>query len=122
MSENSNSNTSSVIEQSGKQVMKVYAARDYDARNPRLTNYVEINLPEFTPTIPKDDQYEQISISSGYCLNQNFPINGETVRLSHSILLPLLRGTSCPVYFPKNTPFILFTPTTRLEDGYLLYI
>lgn len=117
-----NMNSSSIINQSGKQVMKVYAARDYDAARPRLTNYVEINLPEYTPTIPKDDQYEQISISSGYCLNQNFPINGETVKLSHSITLPLLRGTTCPVYFPKNTAFILFTPTTRLEDGYLLYI
>ena len=112
----------STIEASGKQVMKVYAARDYDVKRPRLTNYVEINLPEYVPTIPKDDQFEQLGISGGYCLNQNFPSTGSTVKLTHCISLPLMRGTTCPVYFPKNTAFLLFTPTSRLEDGFLMYI
>jgi len=110
------------IKTTDKQVMKVYAARDYDLKHPRLTNYVDINIPEYTPTIPRDDKFEMIGISSNYCANSNFPINDTSVEVTHYITLPLLRGTQCPVYFNKDTPFLLFTPTGRLEEGYLLYM
>lgn len=112
----------STIKNSGKQVMKVYAARDYDFKRPRLTNFVEINIPEYVPTIPRDDKFEQVGVNGGYCVNSNFPNTTGVVKMTHYISLPLLRGTTCPVYFKKDTPFILFTPTSRIEDGYLLYI
>jgi hypothetical protein len=105
-----------------KQVMKVYAARKYDAANPRLTNYVQVNVPEYTPTVPQDDSYEQISLSGSYFANTNFPVTTGTVKMTHCLELPLLRGTTCPVYLEKGTPFLLFTPTTKIEEGYLLYI
>lgn len=112
----------STIQTADKQVMKVYAAREYDHKNPRMTDYVEINMPEYVPTIPRDSQYEQIGITNNFCANQNFPVTDSTIKMVHSIELPLLQGTTCPVIFPKDTPFLLFTPTTRIEDGFLLYI
>lgn len=112
----------SILENVGKQVMKVYAARDYDLKNPRLTKYVEVNLPEYTPTIPRDNQFENIGLSGNFFVNQNFPVNDATIKSTHFLSLPLLGGTDCPVYFKKDTPFLLFTPTSRMEDGYLLYI
>ena len=111
-----------MLQNAAKQVMKVYAARDYDLERPRLTNYVEVNIPEYTPTIPRDDQYEQIGLSGGYFVNENFQVTTGNIKINHFLTLPLLRGTICPVYFKKDTAFILFTPTTRLEDGFLLYI
>lgn len=105
-----------------KQVMKVYAARAYTAEKPRMTNSVLVNIPEYTPTVPKDDQCERIGLSGGYFANQNFPITTGTVKMAHCIELPLLQGTRCPVYMEKGTPFLLFTPSTKIEEGYLLYI
>lgn len=110
------------IKPASKQVMTVYAARNYDYKNPRLTNYIEVNIPEYTPTIPRDDRFETIGISTSYCVNQNFPKSDSSVRIVHFIKLPLLRGTTCPTYFNKDTPFLLLCPTGRIEEGYLIYI
>lgn len=112
----------STITTPDKQVMQVYAARDYDLKHPRLTNSVEINIPEYTPTIPRDDKFEMVGISPSYCVNRNFPVSDTNVKITHYITLPLLRGTQCPVYFDKDTPFLLFTPTGRIEEGYLIYM
>lgn len=103
-------------------VWKVYAARDYDNKSPRMDNYVEVNLPEHTPTIPMDGQYTNIALSYGYFVNKNYPNTTSVVRSVHYFKLPLLQGTTCPIYFKKGTPFLLFTPTTKMEEGYLLYI
>ena len=103
-------------------VWKVYAARDYDIKNPRTDNYVEVNLPEHTPTVPMDGQYTNISIQTGFFVNNNYPNAAGVVKAVHYFKLPLLRGTTCPIYFAKGTPFLLFTPTTKMEEGYLLYI
>lgn len=103
-------------------VWKVYAARDYDYKNPRTDNYVEVNLPEHTPTVPMDGQYTDVAIQTGYFVNSNYPNAAGTVKSVHYFKLPLLKGTTCPVYFEKGTPFLLFTPTTKMEEGYLLYI
>lgn len=103
-------------------VWKVYAARDYDIKTPRTENYVEVNLPEHTPTVPMDSKYTNISLQYGYFVNKNFPNTTGTVKLMHYYKLPLLHGTICPIYFKKGTPFLLFTPTTKMEEGYLLYI
>ena len=118
----SKNNNDTALRSLNKQVMKVYAARAYTIEKPRLTNYVLVNIPEYTPTIPKDDQFEQIGLSANYFANQNFPVTAGTVRIPHCLELPLLRGTTAPVYFDKGTPFLLFTPTTKIEGGYLLYI
>ena len=115
-------NNDSALSVLHKQVMKVYTAKEYDVNNPRLTNYVLVNIPEYTPTIPQDEHFEQIGLSGGFFVNQNFPVTTGTIKLSHCLELPLLRGTSCPVYIKKGTPFLLFTPTTKIEEGYLLYI
>ena len=122
MSGNARNANNSALQVATKQVMKVYTARAYNAENPRLTNYVLVNIPEYTPTVPKDDQFEQIGLTSGYFANQNFPVTTGTIKMTHCLELPLLRGTTCPVYMEKGTAFLLFTPTTKIEEGYLLYI
>ena len=99
-------------------VMKVFAARAYTFLNPRETNYVDVNIPEVLPTVPQDNQSSVIAIANGYTANSNYPVG----RTSHSLSLPLLRGTTCPVIFRKSTPFLLFSPTGKYEEGYLLYI
>ncbi len=105
-----------------RQIMKVYAARAYTPKRPRLTNFVEVNIPEFSPTIPKDDQYELVGLNGSFFANRNYPTTVPQVKLAHCLNLPLLRGTSCPVYFEKDTPFLLILPTLKIEEGYLLYI
>lgn len=107
---------------STKEVTVVYAARDYDESHPRTDTKVEVNITEYTPTIPKDNETENISLKDGYFLNENYPKGSPKIQASHALEIPLLRGTTCPVYFPKNTPFLLFTPTTKPEEGYLIYI
>ena len=81
-----------------------------------------VNLPEYVPTIPRDEYYEQISVQNNFCANKNFPVTDSTIKMTHAIELPLLQGTTCPVTFPKDTPFLLFMPTSRVEEGFLLYI
>lgn len=117
-----NSANNSALKTNSKQVMKVYTACAYNAENPRLTNTVLVNIPEYTPTVPQDDQYEQVGLSGDYFANQNFPVTTGIIKMSHCLELPLLRGTTCPVYMEKGTAFLLFTPTTKIEEGYLLYI
>lgn len=112
----------STIKSTDKQIMKVYAARDYTPANPRLTDYVAVNVPEYIPTIPKDDKYEQIGLGSNFFANTNFPITVGNIKMTHYIELPLMRCTSCPIYFKKDTPFLLFLPTTKIEEGFLMYI
>lgn len=103
-------------------VWKVYAAHDYDDKNPRTDNYVEVNLPDYMPTIPQDGNYTNVPISSKYFVNDNYPNSAGTVKSTHYLKLPLLQGTVCPVYFPKGSVFLLFTPTTKIEEGYLLFV
>lgn len=112
----------STIYDGTKQVTKVYAARDYNVEFPRVDRYVEVNIPEYAPTIPKDDKFEIVSIGGKYFVNENYPIISGFVKMTHCLSIPLMHGTICPVYFLKGTPFLLYTPTTKLEEGYLLYI
>ena len=112
----------STIDAPSKQVLQVYAARTYDYKNPRFTNYVEVNVPEYVPTIPRDNAYETLGLASTFCANKNFPVNNTSIKVTHYLTLPLLRATQCPVYFPKDTPFLLFCPSGKIEEGYLLYI
>lgn len=103
-------------------VWKVYAARDYDNKNPRLENFVEINTPDHVPTVPMDNAYTNIQLSKNYFANSNYPIVTGVVQASHYFKLPLMKGCRCPIYFKKGTPFLLFTPTAKMEEGYLIYI
>lgn len=112
----------STISATDKQVMKVYAAKKYDAKNPRIDNYVEVNIPEYVPTIPMDDSVEQIGLNLGMVVNTNWPRTATIVKMSHSLRLPLLRGTTCPVYFEKGTPFLLLNPNDDISNSFLIYI
>lgn len=105
-----------------QQVMKAYAARAYTPMNPRRSKYIEVNIPEYTPTLPKDNNNVNISVSGSYFVNNNYPITQGIVTTTHSLSLPLLRATTCPVIFNKGTQFLLFVPTKKIEEGYLLYI
>lgn len=112
----------SVFSSTTRQIMTVYAARDYDASRPRLTNYVQVNIPEYSPTIPKDEYTENVGLSGSFFVNENYPVTIPSVTLSHYLELPLVRGTTCPVYFEKDTPFLLVCPTLKIEEGKLIYI
>lgn len=103
-------------------VVKVFAAREYTHINPRTINFVEINLPEVLPTVPQDNKTTTIVVGNGYTANSNYPIGKSTITISHALTLPLLRGTTCPTIFKKGTPFLLFCPTGKYEEGYLMYI
>lgn len=105
-----------------QQVMKAYAARAYTIINPRTTKYVEVNVPEYTPTLPKDNQNVNVSISGSYFVNTNYPITQGVVTTTHALSLPILSATTCPYTFPKGTQFLLLVPTKKIEEGYLLYI
>lgn len=115
--------TNSIItNNSTNQVMKVYSARAYTVKNPRKTKYVQVNIQEYVPTIPQDNQTESIGLASGFFANQNYPVNTGTLTVYHYLEIPLLSGSSCPTIFSKGTPFLLFTPTSKMEEGYLMYI
>ena len=116
------SSTNTALEAQSKQVMKVYTAKAYTKKEPRLTNEVEINAPEYVPTVPKDDKKESIAMTPNYFENTNYPITTRVATLSHSMKLPLLRGTTCPIYMKKGTPLFLYMPTAKIEEGYLLYV
>ena len=107
--------------QMNKQVMWVYAAREYTVDNHRSTNRVEVNIPEALPTIPQDNKKTKISLSNNYFINNNFPSVETTVESSHAYELPLLSGTTCPTEFEKGTKFLLVSPTERIEDAYIIY-
>lgn len=103
-------------------VVKAYAARNYTYLTPRTSKYVEVNIPDMLPTVPQDNKTQVIGISSGYTANSNYPVSRRTVTITHALKLPLLSGTTCPTIFKKGTPFLLFYPTDKIEEGYLLYI
>ncbi len=112
----------SIFSSTTRQVMLVYAARDYTPARPRVTNTVQINIPEFSPTIPKDEYYEMVGLNGSFFANKNFPVTMPSVKLAHCLELPLARGTTCPVYFKKDTQFFLICPTLKIEEGRLIYI
>lgn len=103
-------------------VWKAYASRAYDVANPRIDNYIEVNIPEYMPTVPQDNEYTNIAVRTGYFVNTNYPNTTATIKSTHYIKLPLLAGTTCPIYLEQGAPFLLFTPTEKPEEGYLLYI
>lgn len=114
-----------------KQVMKVYAAKTYrnlewkqDEETGELpdTIYITVNIPEFTPTVPNDDSYEQIGLSGSFFENKNFPTTGGAVQLSHYITLPIVRGSRVPPTINYGEPLLLCMPTNKIEEGYLIYI
>lgn len=105
-----------------KQIIKVYSAKEYTEKEPRPDGYCDINIPEYAPTVPKDDKYTNIALNSNYFVNTNYPNTNGVIKLTHYVTLPLLKGTTCPSILSKGTPFLLFTPTTKIEEGYLLYI
>lgn len=106
----------------GRNVMKVYAARDYKDIKRRVDNMIQVNLPEYFPTVPKDDKYTELAINPDYFVNKNFPVTTNVVKSPHYLILPLLPGTTAPVRFNKGAEFMLFYPTGKIEEGYLLFM
>ena len=114
-----------------KQVMKVYAAKSYkdlpwrqNCQTGELPPVIKIlvNIPEYAPTVPQDDSYEQLGLSGSFFENQNFPSTAGTVKMNHCLSLPLLRGSRNPPDIPYGTPLLLLMPTNKIEEGYLIYI
>lgn len=106
----------------GRGMMKVYAARDYKDINRRTSNIIQVNLPEYLPTVPKDDKYSELSLNPDYFVNKNFPISANIIKSPHYLELPLLPGTTAPVRFNKGAEFLLFYPTGKIEEGYLIFM
>lgn len=102
--------------------MKVYAARDYIDVDRRIDNYVQVNVPEYLPTTPQDDQYTDIVIESGYFANSNYPVTQDVVKSVHYLTLPIMKGTYAPVRFKKGAEFLLIYPTGKVEEGFLIFI
>lgn len=105
-----------------KSIMQVYAAKAYTSSSPRKTAYIEVNIPEYLPTLPKDDKITNLTAPASYFVNTNYPKTKGNIKTSHSVALPLARGSSCPTIFKKGTAFILMCPSPKIEEGYLFYI
>lgn len=103
-------------------IWKAYAARDYTPDKPRTSPYIEVNIPEYMPTIPQDGSYTNIALTNSYFVNDNYPNTTGIVKASHFIALPLMYGTFCPVYFKKGTQFLLIVSTNKMEEGRLVYL
>lgn len=103
-------------------VMKVYAARDYIDITRRTDDTVEVNLPEYMPTQPQDNQYTDIVVQSNYFVNDNYPVTQDTIKALHYLKLPLMHGTICPVRFNKGAEFLLLYPTGKVEEGHLIFL
>ena len=106
----------------GRNMMKVYAARDYLDITSRHDTYVQVNVPEYLPTVPQDDKYTSITISPDYFANKNFPVTANVIKSVHYLTLPLLTGVRTPVRFNKGAEFLLIFPTGKVEEGYLVFI
>lgn len=103
-------------------MMKVYVARDYKDDKYRKTNKVQVNLPEYMPTVPQDDQYTETIVERGYFLNENYPVTQEVIRSVHYLELPIVKGTYAPIRMRKGTEFLLLYPTGKIEEGSLIFI
>jgi len=104
-----------------KQVMQVYSARGYTSKDPRKSNIIPVNVPEYLPTVPQDNKYTYLNLPGNYFANKNFPISRGSIKLSHSVNLPLMSGNNCPTIFDKGTKFTLLIPNYKIETGYLIY-
>lgn len=102
--------------------MKVYVARDYIDDKYRRTDVVEVNLPEYLPTVPQDDQYTEVIAEEGFFKNQNWPVKNEVIRSTHYLKLPIMNGTYAPVRMRKGSEFMLCYPTGKIDDGFLIFI
>lgn len=106
----------------GRNMMKVYAARDYIDITCRHDNYVQVNAPEYLPTVPQDDKYTELTITPEYFANKNFPVTTNVIKSLHYLTLPILHGTPAPVRFNKGAEFLLIFPTGKVEEGYLVFM
>lgn len=106
----------------GRGMMKVYSSRKYIDDKYRKDNFVEVNLPEYVPTTPQDNEYSEIALPKKYFINTNYPATRDVIKEPHFLKLPILHGTMCPVRFNKGAEFLLIYPTGKIEEGFLLYI
>ena len=102
--------------------MKVYVARDYIDEDYRKTDVIEVNIPEYLPTVPQDDQYTEMVAEKGYFKNLNWPITQEVIRSTHYMKFPIMNGTYAPVRMRKGAEFMLCYPTGKIDDGYLIFM
>lgn len=102
--------------------MKVYVARDYIDDKYRKTNKVQVNLPEYLPTVPMDDQFTETVVEQGYFVNTNYPVTQEVIRSVHCLDLPIEKGSYAPIRMRKGTEFMLLYATGKIEEGTLIFI
>lgn len=102
--------------------MQVYAARDYVDDDYRRTDTVEVNMPEYLPTTPQNDEYTNIVLPTNYFINKNYPTTEQVLKNNHCLGLPLIHGTYCPVRFHKGAVFILYYSTGKIEEGALQFL
>ncbi len=102
--------------------MKVYVARDYIDDKYRKTNYVQVNLPEYMPTVPMDDQSTETVVAKGYFLNENYPVTQEIIKSVHCLDLPVQKGSYAPIRMRKGSEFMLLYATGKIEEGSLVFI
>ena len=114
--------TASDITSRTRGIMKVYAARDYVDTAFRKDKMVEVNIPEYFPTTPKDGEKDVIVVPSGYFVNTNFPVTQSSLNVIHSMILPIQEGTIAPVRFKKGATFLLTYPSGKIESGYLTFL
>jgi len=103
-------------------IMKAYAARDYKDITHRINFKVQVNVPEYMPTVPQDDTVDKITLNSGYFVNENYPVTAGLIEADHALELPILAGTRCPVRFNKGAEFLLIFPTGKVDEGFLMFI
>lgn len=114
--------TNQDITNASRGMMQVYAARDYFGARQRSTDFVEVNFPEYVPTVPQNDKTSKIVLIPNYFVNDNFPSCQGTITANNFLTLPLAGGTTCPTEFPKGTKFLLLYPTGKLEEGFLIFL
>ena len=113
---------SNAITGSDRAMMQAYAARDYIDDRCRTTNYVEVNVPEYTPTLPQNAEFENLVLQGGYFVNSNFPVTQSVIKAKNFLTLPIMKGQKCPTTFRKGTIFLLFYPTGKIEEGRVMFM
>lgn len=111
-----------VTESGLRGVLKVYAARDYKDDRCRRESFVEVNAPEFFPTMPQNAKHVNIVVPNNYFANANFPTTRETLKSLHYLRIELLEGSRCPARFNKGAEFMLLYIGGKIEEGRLVFI
>lgn len=110
-----------------EKVMRVYSAETISSEG--LTK-LKVNIPELFPTLLKDDKDSTLTIQNGYFLNTNYPPTSSTIKISNYLTMNIgykikyeeITQEPERLKVTKGQPFIMLSPTRRLEDSVLINI